>query len=733
MIRLRLPAAGGPGGAAPGTGRAGRTGRAVDAALDTAVDAAVLLFAVWTVVYHLGLLLRPPTWALLACWLGASAAGAAAWALRRRRDGRGDGPLWPEPAVTRSPAFPRALALVAVLAGIVAGFCAGLQTSGAPWWCAWAFGLVSASASAACLLLRRSPAGGPSAQDEPSAHESSAHESSAHESSSRENSPHEPPARALAEPGGPVEAGPSASRWGTPLALATAAGFSVASLFIVNSDGDDAYFVSRSVATAALGRIPFKDTIFTSGATGPIAGEPPVSSIEVLAGSLARVAGVPAASFVYYVLLPVVTFIAVWAAWRLSRAWAPRRAAACFAVAAVYLLWSGLGPASLGSFHLLRMWQGKAVMVSALVPLLYVHLTRWAERRTRRDLAMLAACGVAATGLTSSAAFVLPLAVGAAAIPLIASGRVRTGLAACAALAYPVAAGLVVTLQDHDTTVTGFVGDASDDFRWVLLHSAPGVLAGCALWLAPWTARRGVPALAGAGVAAVTTLLLLPGVLHLAADVTGAGQVLWRTMWIVPAPVLIGLLATVRLPLPAAARSGGTGVLGAVAAALPAAALAVTMIVGGTPLWSAENGSLVASRPSWKLPAEQVGTARAVVDLARTGGVVVMPQGYMRAVPLLTARVHAADPNTHYLGNLPVPARFVDDRRVLTAAVRRPGGWKPALADIEGALHRVGVVVACAHPRDLRGLSLLEQAGLSGRRRVGQLVCLFAGHGPRTP
>jgi hypothetical protein len=346
---------------------------------------------------------------------------------------------------------------------------------------------------------------------------------------------------------------------------------------------------------------------------------------------------------------------------------------------------------------------------------------------------MLAACGIAATGLTSSAAFVLPLVVGAAAVPLIASGRVRTGLAACVALAYPIAAGAVVTLQNHDTTVTGFVGDASDDFRWVLLYSAPGVLAGCALWLAPWTARRGVPALIGTGVAVVITLLLLPGVLHLAADATGAGQVLWRTMWVVPAPVLIGLAATVRIPLPAGLGSGGRKVLGVAAAAVPAAALAVTMVVGGTPVWSAENASVVASRPSWKLPAAQLGTARAVVDMARTGAVVVMPPGYMRAVPLLTARVHAADPNSHYLRNLPVPAQFVKDRRVLTAAVRRPGGWKPPLADLQGALRRTGVVVACAEPRDLRGLALLEQAGLSGRRWVGHLVCLFSRQGPRTP
>ncbi|MDL4817130.1 DUF6077 domain-containing protein [Actinomadura opuntiae] len=701
MIRLREPATGGIRGGAP---RAGRTERAVDAA----VDAAVLLFAVWTVVYHLGLLVRPPTWVLLACWLGAAAAIAAVCASRGLRDRVAPEPLWPERPGPGVSTVPRALALTAVVAAIAAGTSAGLHTSGAPWWCAWAFGLVSVAASGACLLRHRPPA------TEPAPGGTRTAEAAA------------PGADRPEERDVPA----AASRWGTPLALATAAGFSVASLFIVNSDGDDAYFVSRSVATAAMGRIPFKDVIFTSGDTGPIAGEPPVSSIEVLAGSLARVAGVPAASFVYYLMLPAVTFLAVWAVWRLTRAWAPRRALPCFAIAAVYLLWSGLGPASLGSFHLLRMWQGKAVMVSALIPLLYVHLTRWAERRTRRDLAMLAACGVAGTGLTSSAAFVLPLVVGAAAVPLIASGRVRDGLAACAALAYPVGAGLAVTLLHRDTTVTGWVGAASDDFRWVLLHAAPGVLAGCALWLAPWTARRGAPALIGAGVATVVTLLFLPGVLDLAAHVTGAGQVLWRTMWVVPAPVLIGLLAAVRIPLPAGARHQTAGAL---AALVPAAALAVTLVAGGTPVWSASNGSVVASRPSWKLPPAQVGTARAVVRLAPPGGVVVMPQGYMRAVPLLTARVHAANPNSHYLRNLPVPARFVDDRRVLTAAVRRPGGRKPALADLQGALRRAGVAVACARPHDRYGLVLLEQAGFGGRRKVGGLICVFPQRPGHTP
>ncbi|TDB95742.1 DUF6077 domain-containing protein [Actinomadura sp. 7K534] len=658
-----------------------RTTRVVDGLS----DAAVVLFAAWTAVYHAGLLLRAPTWALLLAWL--AAAGALAALCAAGREWWDGGPLRRERARPAAPRPSRPLAVVAVAAGAAAGTCAGLHPSGVPWWCTWVAGTVGVSAAAAFLLLRGRDGNG--------------------------NGDGEHGAREHAD----EDAGAEPVRRGTPLALLTGAGFAVASLFIVNSDGDDAYFVSRSVATAATGEIPLKDVIFTPGTADEIAGEPPIASIEVLAGALARVFGVPAASLLWYLVLPAAVFLAVWALWRLVRAWAPRRAALCFAVAAAYLLLSGTSPASLGSFHLLRMWQGKAMLVSVLVPLLFVYLTRWAERRSRRDLALLAAAGIAGVGLTSSAAFVVPLVAGAAAVPLVAAGRVRTGLAACAAAAYPIAAGLAVMLFNDDTSVAGRVHDAPSAYGWVLLQGALGVLAGCALWLSPWTARRGAPALIAAGVAAVVTALALPGVLDAAADLSGAGQVLWRTMWAVPAPVLIGLLAAVRIP---AARPG----LARVAAAVPAAALAVALAAGGVPVWSASNGSVVAARPSWKVSGKAVWTAREVAALAGPGGLVLMPSAVMRAVPLLTVDTHAVNPNGHYLRSLPVPRGFIDDRRVLTAAVRRPWGDKPPAAEVRAALERTGVDVACAWRRDERGLELLRAAGYGGTRRIGPLNCL---------
>ncbi|QFG26581.1 DUF6077 domain-containing protein [Actinomadura sp. WMMB 499] len=409
---------------------------------------------------------------------------------------------------------------------------------------------------------------------------------------------------------------------------------------------------------------------------------------------------------------------------------APRRAAACFAVAAVYLLWAGLSPASLGSFHLLRMWQGKAVLVSLLVPLLFAYLTRWAERRTRRDLVLLAATGVAAVGLTSTAAFVVSLVVLAAAAPLVVSGRVRTGLAAGAAMVYPVAAGLAVILLYESVSVHGTVHDAPASYRAVLLYAALGVLAGCALWLAPWTVRPGVPALICGGVAALLTLLILPGVLALAADVTGAGQVLWRTMWLVPAPALIGMLAAVRLPAGARPRAAGRAVRAAAAGA-PATVLVVALVAGGTPVWAESNGSVVADRPSWKAHPGRVGTAREVVERAGPGTIVLMPGRYMRLVPLLTTETHAVNPNSHYLSMLPAPERAIEDRELLSAAVRSARGGKPGPARVEGALRRLDVRVACGYPWDERGLRLLRGGGYGGERRIGDLACVFPGRGGR--
>ncbi|TDD93631.1 hypothetical protein E1298_08820 [Actinomadura rubrisoli] len=148
-------------------------------------------------------------------------------------------------------------------------------------------------------------------------------------------------------------------------------------------------------------------------------------------------------------------------------------------------------------------------------------------------------------------------------------------------------------------------------------------------------------------------------------------------------------------------------------------------MAGGTPVWSEKNGSYVASRPSWKAPAEQIGTTRAVVRAAGPDGVALMPIAFMRIVPMLSADVHAVSPNHHYLSLVPAPPEFIEDRRLLNAAVRGPRSRKPGLEEFRRALGRVGVTVACTLPWDRRGIALLDAAGWTERKRIRMLVCSF--------
>jgi hypothetical protein len=506
---------------------------------------------------------------------------------------------------------------------------------------------------------------------------------------------------------------PSTSeQWGSVVALLSAFGCAVASLFIINTDGDDAFFVSRSVWVAENGRIPHDDVIFTQGTVGQMAGETPLASVEVLVGALARMLGVPAASLLWYVFLPSVVFLAVWAMWRLVREWAPRRVAACFVTAMVYLLWTGASAASFGAFHLLRMWHGKAVMVSLVVPLLYVYLTRWAEQRSRRALAMAALAGVAATGLSSSAVLVVPLVTAAVVGPLFLTRQFRTGLLGCAAMAYPVAGGLVTVLLDFSTKVDQKYTPSTTSYQWVLLTGIMGVITGCAVWTAPWLARRGTPALITTGIAAITAFLCIPWGLDLIRLVTDAGPIMWRTMWAVPGPVLVGLIAA--LPVPGRLRRF---------AALPTLALCTTIMISGTPLW-APPLSQVADKPSWKALPTRLETTRAVLAANRGGGVVLMPRAYMRYVPVITTSVNAVNPNDAYLLLLPTPGQFIEDRQLLSDLADRKGP-RPDPAQVSAALRRVGVTIACIPPGRPRPRNLLLQAGFGKGTSIGELRCLF--------
>ncbi len=676
------------------------SGASLTAVVDGVTEFAVLAFAAWTLIYDVGLALRLTTVVLLLLWAACLVVVAAALVRVHRPTvqvaaGRSSRPDSPVPLA--GPAWQGYLAPAGVISGVAAGVAAGAHAAGLPWVFTWALGALSVCFTATALVARDRAGPGGDPPDPPVGAGAGGDPPDPPVRAGAGGDPPDPPVRAGAggdPPDPPVRAGaggsapdsavgartggrtarsftgPTARAAGAAvpphrslLAFVTALGLAGLSLFIFRPDGDDAYFVSRSVWTAQHGRIPVKDILFTNQATNHFAGEPPVASIEVLNGALARELGIQAATFTYYVALPVATFFAVWAVWLLIRRWTPARPVVCFAVAMVYLLWSGTSGASFGSFHLVRMWQGKAVFVSAMVPLLYAYLTHWAEHRSRRGLLLSVAASIAAVGLSSAAVIVVPLVAAAVVGPLLLARQVKTGLTAALAAAYPLAAGLGVAALDPVHLPGSAYMPAPAAWSWVMLTGVLGAITGIALWTSPWLTRRGVPALITTGIAAVATLVLVPGFLALISHLTGAGLVNWRLLWAAPGPVLVGLLAAIPIPagirIPGAARQRpGAARLSPAAlrwlALVPALAVCALILANGRVVWSHGNGGAkIASRPSWKYDQYSLLLARKALQADHRAGYLLSTQRIMSAIPLITTEVRAMNGRSYYLHLLP--------------------------------------------------------------------------------
>ncbi|NLU78839.1 hypothetical protein HCA58_10695 [Micromonospora sp. HNM0581] len=674
----------------PVVGRLGAVVAGLPAAL---TDGAVLVFALWTLLYHAALPLGlAPSWTFRV-WLVTSLVSALLVPLirwRHRRgvpadpvgapdtmdaapDATGSGPAsGADPAAARTgrtAVARRTLTVLVLVFGTIAAVTAGL--AGTPtgadltWWVPASAG--TTAATGLVLLAWRTR---------------------------RETAAIRPP---------------GTTGWQSAYALLTAGGAAAASLILARSTPDDIYYVGRSVWVAERDDVPLNDFLFSENVLPAMASQPPIASIEVLAGALARFLGISAASATWYLLLPVMAVLAVLALWRLVQRWAPRRPVLAFTVAIAFLALVCGPDAALGNFHLPRLYQGKGMFVSAVVPLMWLYLTRWFDDRSRWGLLLITALSITATGLTTTAAIVLPLLVGGAGLMMLLVGRWRSALAVgAAALTYPIGAVVVTQLtlgSANEAAADVNFYDAAHTYRRTFEVGIVGVIGGLALWCGPLLARRGSPALLAAGGTVTLSVLLVPGVLEWLSALTGISVVLWRVSWLFALPALIGLLCTVWLPTRLSAVRALTGVVLAGAMVASFAAYAV-------PMWDERSGVLVHDGPTWKIRTKQLAIARFVVGLDRPDGLVLAPASIMRTIPLLTTRTRVVLPRDFFLIEYDLDSQFSQDRLLVTRfANGGPAAQRPAAEEVGAALKRLDVGTICVYSQNRYARQTGEEFG----------------------
>nr|WP_277355722.1 DUF6077 domain-containing protein [Cellulomonas hominis] len=468
---------------------------------------------------------------------------------------------------------------------------------------------------------------------------------------------------------------------------------------LIRPDLDDASYLVRSAWIARTGVLHPGDVIFSGGAWPGLPEQTPyLPSFEALLGATSRVTSISAGALTYVVYVPLASFAAVWALGMLARTWRVRRIGLVVTLAAVVLLWGGGINASWGNLHLGRIWQGKVTLLAVLVPLTYA-LAAWCvtARGPVRRLALLvvAAAGIAGVGLSPSAVFVVPGVLAVSAVGAVLSGRGRAGvLAVLAGSAYPLAAGIVTAVAGRtgeaipgSTPVNPWIRTLGSGVQaWVVLLAAVAVLITAASRRMS-AARRVIGRWTAAAAAVSGAVLAAPPTTDLLVRVMGTDAIAWRMVWVVPVPLLVGMLAGV----------GRVRVLGVVVAV----ATSVALVAGGLPLWSARNNATLAAPGSWKMAAGDLETARWLVGAASGGRYLAREQ--------VVAAVGVLDPGSLPVGSRPgyveayrdVDGAMVDERLLLQNLA--DGVASPEPDEVGRALARLDVRLVC-FPADRGGV-----------------------------
>lgn len=233
-------------------------------------------------------------------------------------------------------------------------------------------------------------------------------------------------------------------------------------LFASRPDLDDAFYMSIPATILRFPQEPIllHDTMYRTGNLPLLMPVYRLDTYEILIGAVSRLTGVPHMQVAYLMFPPVFAVLAilVWA--QLMRLLAPERWLPGLAALLFCVLALGEAHHAYGNFAFVRLFQGKAILATIMVPaIVYMALTFSRYPTVRNWLALLAA-QTAAVGFTSSGLFVAPVAAGMA----LASqwkpdlGSSKRLLAGVMASVYVFAAAGIMLLATHGGQ--GFVSHA---------------------------------------------------------------------------------------------------------------------------------------------------------------------------------------------------------------------------------------------------------------------------------
>ncbi len=430
---------------------------------------------------------------------------------------------------------------------------------------------------------------------------------------------------------------------------ALALGCAALALAAHRPDLDDAFYVNLAVAAADAMTAPLLagDTLH---GVPDLPMHLPVyrlHSWEAWNAALSVLTGLPVIACFHLVSTAIGAALVPLALARLARLLTPRHWLWTAAATVFVLVAVGDVHRWYGNFAFVRIWQGKGLLLWVFLPLVQAYAIELAQRPGAGSFARLVAAQVAALGCSSSGLWVAPaaaLSAAASAVPTLRLAPARLGLVLLSS-SYLLAAGGGLRASMLGDESLDWVAQRSPEMDYALEHvegtpqGARGLELEAALDLvvgsgrlrtAAWLCLLVAWGLCPPGLArryavvaplAAAVVLFDPYTADLVSgNLTGAS--FWRTLWVLPIPLLLALVLTapLRVPLP----RGRPRLAWLRPVAFVAVCAAFAVVVPERSSLGRGNG-VALGWPRLKVPEEPYRWARLLTERAGRGSVVAAP------------------------------------------------------------------------------------------------------------
>lgn len=270
------------------------------------------------------------------------------------------------------------------------------------------------------------------------------------------------------------------------------------------------------------------------------------ASFELLSGAGGYFFSVPAIDFYYIYLLPIWVVTSVVVIFLLAKEMVPKNwlLTGCLAVLLTLLL--GEMHRSPANFSFVRIFQGKAVFLSVLVPAIFYLTARYfSDRGTRADLLLLGCCQVSSVGLTNFGMLMGPIAGFSALISnvLLARGdNSKKFLCAFSVLFIPLPYLIIVALESQGSPILTFGSESASNVWASVFGTHQQYLVGILLLAGPVLAkdsvtrwRLAIPPLF------LYAILLNPFLSEFISKYVTTPPVYWRVIWSFPILLFVAI------------------------------------------------------------------------------------------------------------------------------------------------------------------------------------------------